>query len=418
MPKTLITPSASEIHPLIAFGQTLQDTAVEHFDTPLSYGPGEYSNWNFDSSRAICEGGIALEAGRLAFIYGLSEGNKTGYSRIAASTVAGAMLSMTLAGAMRGSPFEGATYTMVVLDKDDPSVPRDIKNGYGLHGPSVDGQDVLVVAGSVFSGMRFAAMADMLRQNGGEVKDAFALVDRSQGRAAANLGRIGIQYHSLYQMDEDTGQLWVSDNVPGDFDRIRPAESERVLEALLDIGFFKIKRSGEWTFAGGQTSNNKMDFEEAYRHPKVLKLILNSLERMAAPFKADLIVPVADGANQLGLLLGVHMGLDVVYLQKEKVGPGVKTFKYRSEEDQKLVEASNGLIIVEDVSNRRTSVNGVLQITSILDKARVAVSIADRGLPGETIELPIPEKSIVKVPLSNRITPEHELYRRAVLLNE
>ncbi len=414
MPTTVSNASEQEMHPLLEFGQLLQERGVEYFETPLKYSPGERLNWDFDSARALCRGDIMSRAGELAFRHGLSDSSP--YDIVAASTFAG----MSLGFAVNRVRASSAGLLIANLDKDsEPEGTMEyITKGYGLHGPEVEDKKVLLVAGSAYAGMRYATMAEMIREAGGEVTDAFALVDRSAERAHHNLGRIGIKYRSLYQMDDATGELWVSDSVRGDFDRIRPAEAARVLDALLDVGTFQVKESGFWQFAGGQHSNNKVDFEEAYRHPKVLRLILESLKRMALPYRPDLIVPVAEGANQLGLLLSVHMGLDIAYLEKDQIGPGIKTFKYRSEADHARIEQSEGLVIVEDISNRRTSVDGVLQLPEVRAKAKIALSILDRGLPGETIGLPIPEHSIVTYPLSNNIDHSHPLYSRAVKLKD
>lgn len=400
-------------HHLLRFGHQLQDLGVEHLpDELLKFSPGEYSNWNFDSARALNTGLMMLEAGRIAVLDGLY--NYQSFDAIASCTAAGAALSFGMGfDANRQISLNHAN-----LDQTDRPISQDPKSGYGLHGPAVDGREVIAVAGSGFTGLYLAQLIEMIRKNGGSVTDALVMVDRSQGRAVQNLGRIGVNYRYLYEMDEQTGELWPSYQLPGEFPRIKPADATQVLEAILDAGVFKIKRSGTWKFAGGQHSNNKLDMEEAYQDPRALRLIMQALGRLALPYDADLIVPVADGANQLGVLLGVHLDLPVAFLQKDKVEPGLKTFKYRTDKDKKLVERSKRLIVVEDVPNQLTSIHGVLQVLGIGERAIAALGVFNRGLPGKAIDLSIPLKAILNYPISNQVAPDHQLYGRAVMLSE
>lgn len=194
---------------------------------------------------------------------------------------------------------------------------------------------------------------------------------------------------------------------------ISTSEIEQARQDILTAGVWEL---GEYVFAGNNEANNKLEMERLLNQPEKAELVLNLLGGLAigSSFYPDAIWGVPNGGQEFAKVLGKRLKVPVVLLAKDKVNssPGEKRFKFRSDEDEAIVDAAQNMVAVEDVTTKLTSLDGALQNPKLAKKTNYIVAIWRRGTEVIERKLYVPILWIIEEPLPNIITPDHPFYQR------
>lgn len=178
-----------------SFSQTLALAGLEYRRDPFKLRGGNKSHWYFDGRQALSSGAVLAEAGSL--IIAKAEAAKIKFEVVAGMGVGGRALASAV------SVKKGVLLVHANEDKED----QDPLNGYGLHGAEVATKKTLAVDDVGTTGDSLETLITMIRQENGEVEGAVTLVDRGRGKVAARLGKLGVRYLSLFELNEDTGVI-------------------------------------------------------------------------------------------------------------------------------------------------------------------------------------------------------------------
>lgn len=168
--------------------QLLQMRAVLHGEFVLS--SGQRSSYYLDARLVTLSARGSRLIGRL-FVDELTVDppDAVGGMSVGADPI---VTAVTVTSAYDGSPIDGL-------------LVRKAAKGHGagrrVEGPIRDGMRVVVVEDTVTTGSSLLAAADAIREAGGRVSRAVALIDRQEG-AAARLRESGIDFHALYTSSE------------------------------------------------------------------------------------------------------------------------------------------------------------------------------------------------------------------------
>ena len=187
---------------LSRFSTALTKRAVEYSETEFELRAGGTSHWYVDHRVGLGNGYMIQKAGGLIVAKARDEGII--YSRVAGAGVGGWALAQATAWQAQEKFQKPIYWVMANLDKKDY---LDLKNGYGLHGGDVYLKHTLLVDDIGSTGSSLLELADMVRANRGIVEHAINVSDRSNGKVAEALAKIGVEYHYLLEFNEETGSL-------------------------------------------------------------------------------------------------------------------------------------------------------------------------------------------------------------------
>jgi orotate phosphoribosyltransferase len=128
--------------------------------------------------------------------------------------------------------------------------------------------------------------------------------------------------------------------------------------------------TGNFQFAGGDEANNKLDLERAQSIPELAGRITDRLCELAEPYQPTVLVGLPNGATGWAERMSEEMKLPVLYLKKELVVPGQKTFSLRSSHDRQYVDGKPDarLLVIEDAGSKLTSFRGALESVPYIGK--------------------------------------------------
>ncbi|HEX8227001.1 MAG TPA: phosphoribosyltransferase [Candidatus Saccharimonadales bacterium] len=154
----------------------------------------------------------------------------------------------------------------------------------------------------------------------------------------------------------------------------------------------------EGPHASGVASNNKLDFERLRMNPDVYWRFVAEASWRAREYRKlvscekTIIVPVPDGANVLGGHIARSVGLCCLKLRRGGQ-PGDIEFGSGARE---TLEKSDHVILFEDVTTTRGSLQRMLDIDQIGEKAKAVIVGWERGNPSERLSLgDIPLRAVV-----------------------
>jgi len=184
------------------FAKDLTPQAVKYKDEPFRLRGGDYSHWYVDHRHGLCSGPMIKRAARL--IIAKAKDKNIPYDRVAGAGIAGIGLAIdvVIVEALK-NPNKDLEWVIANLDKND----TDPENGYGLYGGDVEGRQVLLVDDIGSTGGSLLELGGLVRDKGGKVDHAINVSDRSDGRTAAALARVGIDYHYMLDFNESLGVL-------------------------------------------------------------------------------------------------------------------------------------------------------------------------------------------------------------------
>lgn len=117
------------------------------------------------------------------------------------------VVGMGIAGSALASGIGLNDFSVEMAWGNDKKDPTD-RYGYGLHGADVDGKRVWVVDDTATTGDSLVTLIEIVRDRGGIVEEADVLTDRSQGKAAEAVQKLGVNLHALLIFDEASGQVF------------------------------------------------------------------------------------------------------------------------------------------------------------------------------------------------------------------
>jgi hypothetical protein len=101
-----------------------------------------------------------------------------------------------------------------------------------------------------------------------------------------------------------------------------------------------------------------------------------------------------------------------VYLKKESVKDGAKSFVYASRYDVKTAQHAERIVGIKDITTELTSVAGILEVPDLEEKTKAIVSLWRRGTSEVEKPLGVGVNWIIEEEVPNIITPEHLFYQR------
>lgn len=202
-----------------------------------------------------------------------------------------------------------------------------------------------------------------------------------------------------------------------------------------DYLFEKSLEEGIWevgvgrVFASGDNANNKVDWDQLYifdedknfpSHPSNFllspagKLIVEALVEAVDSYSPDLLMGVPSGGQRYAKSVARVLGIEVALLKKvPSLEPGQKKFDYQTSHSQDLVEQSRRLAIIEDVTNKNTSLGGVLRVPGVSEKAVLLQAIQRRDDGTNESELPLQVNWLIDAwPMPNIMTRDDPTYQR------
>lgn len=184
----------AELQRIEAFVDAFSPLAVRCEATPFNLRSGITSHWYIESNVGLAPGKILDEA--TALLIESAKAKERRYDVVAGMGMGG----RALANAIKVS--EGVPG--VELNEDESPGQR---YGYGLHGAEVENKIVWLVDDVSMSGNSLIKSLGMIRGRGGEVRFASALADRSGGKVAIVLGKLGVEFNTLLTFSERDGLL-------------------------------------------------------------------------------------------------------------------------------------------------------------------------------------------------------------------
>lgn len=188
------------------------------------------------------------------------------------------------------------------------------------------------------------------------------------------------------------------------------SEAQPILDAFFACGGWEL---GNFTFASGQTANNKLDMEKLLVHRTRRKKVIVPLTDNVVEHSPQAVWGVPRGGQMAARHVANLLGIGFIQLRKDSKHhvPGAKNFIFANPESEALARDCDRLVGIEDVTTEMTSLCGALQLP-LLDEHTLAIeSIWRRG--GEGVERPIdkPMRWLIERPLPNHITIYHPFYR-------
>lgn len=158
--------------------------------------------------------------------------------------------------------------------------------------------------------------------------------------------------------------------------------SERFREALLYAGFGRY----DDLHASGEHANNKLSlgYDELSGSHELCGRIVYGLSGLAAVYKPDLLLSVPSGPDEYARRMGRFMGVRVLVPYKD---PETKEISV-DEDSEKVIEASETIVLVEDVPNSHTNTRKVLALQGVEERVVALAGIWDRGNPSTRKTLP------------------------------
>jgi len=162
-------------------------------------------------------------------------------------------------------------------------------------------------------------------------------------------------------------------------------------------------------FAGSQRANNKFDAEPLQWHKLLRPLVADAVAALGMLYKPDMVVPMPNGANWLGLDVAYLLGTALLLLCKnEETGE----ISYQPGGQQQL-ETAKRVLYVEDVPNRRSTTIKALALPGMAERVVAEVAILDRGMPDEKLPLQIPVKAMFVEPIPAMLPKNSPYWRYA-----
>jgi orotate phosphoribosyltransferase len=174
-------------------------------------------------------------------------------------------------------------------------------------------------------------------------------------------------------------------------------------QQLLQIGFQRC--DPPITFADGQTANNKLElsYDAVRQHDDVYQRVIVGLFQLARPYKPDFIVGIPNGATEYALQVAIMLDVHQIMLDKDD---DTKALSYASTIDYQKVQGLQRGILVEDVINRRSSLERAMRLPDMAAKIVGVIGVFDRGLMAERRSLNVPVQCIATMPIPAQLSTE------------
>lgn len=186
---------------LVEFSTELASKGLIYSEKPfLLHSDGE-SHWIVD-----CKSGLSNHRSlKNMAILMVSAATKTGidYERVAGVGLGGEMVAFSMGLGSMYAGISASVFTYLSAEKEIPS----LRDALLRRRMTNEGKKVLAVDDVVNTGNSLIELVDVLNEDGASVEGVGAIVDRSDGRAAAMFKDMGLPYFSLLEFNESTASL-------------------------------------------------------------------------------------------------------------------------------------------------------------------------------------------------------------------
>jgi len=176
----------------VGFFENPKSALIEHLrthavrtDGPFVLRSGEESDWYIDARQTTFSGAGAIAVGEAVLAEVPSDVTAVGGMTMGADPIA---FATVVVAETSGRPMRAFS-----IRKE----AKDHGTGGRLVGPITSGDRVVALEDTTTTGSALAEAIDALRAEGIEVVKAVALVDRSDGVAAARIAQLGIPYVAI-----------------------------------------------------------------------------------------------------------------------------------------------------------------------------------------------------------------------------
>ena len=201
---------------------------------------------------------------------------------------------------------------------------------------------------------------------------------------------------------------------------------ELLFQRSLEEGIWEVNVDA--VFASGDRANNKVDWSKLFLLDEDLndvndplnfalspagELIVGTLVEVTDEFAPDLLIGVPSGGQRFATAVARVLGIQVARLKKVASQPGQKNFAFEDLYSQTLVEDSNRVAIIEDVTTKNTSLAGVLRVPGVSQKELHLQAIQRRDDGSNELVLPFAVNWLIdKWPIPNVISSDNPTYKK------
>ena len=180
------------------------------------------------------------------------------------------------------------------------------------------------------------------------------------------------------------------------------ARITKIEQGIIDAGALRI---AEFTTHGGESANYRVEMEdilgEDSSHRELRGMIVDRLARKLEPYEPEVIIPIPEGANHLGAMIALRLGVRVVYLAwRDKAA---RQFQYRDQHNRIVVNRAVRVALIDDVYTSGLSLEEAAEFTELDGKQVVGGIVFDRSASKVRKASPYPIESVVSRHLPLRV---------------
>lgn len=126
-----------------------------------------------------------------------------------------------------------------------------------------------------------------------------------------------------------------------------------------------ILECGEYTLASGAAATRKLNWDNISRDSDTYWDVVHEMGELVSGFDPDVIVPVPEGANELGTDVGDFLNLPVVYLGREANSRRI----FVDDDTRQMLDEYDQAMLIDDIF---TTGSSLLRATRAIHRGRVA----------------------------------------------
>ncbi|MDO8591764.1 MAG: hypothetical protein Q7R60_02460 [bacterium] len=156
---------------------------------------------------------------------------------------------------------------------------------------------------------------------------------------------------------------------------------------------------GEFTAHNGEQGDCKVVLDDLLdygndQHAVLRNKVEDLLVRKLTPFEPEILIPMPEGANSLGLALARKLGARAILLEWEDKEAGI--LKFKDQHERIVVCLANRAALIDDVKRRESTFEQAIESIGLGSKDLVSAVVWDRSDPKHPSSLGITGVSVVK----------------------
>ena len=153
----------------------------------------------------------------------------------------------------------------------------------------------------------------------------------------------------------------------------------KIEQAIRDTGAIQY---GEFTAHNGEQGNCKVVLDELLNnelHASLRGEVVKSLARKLKPFEPEILIPMPEGANILGMLLARELGARAVLLEWQDKTDG--QLKFKDQHERIVICSAERIALIDDVRRTDSTFSQAIKSIELGGKNLVSGVIFDRSDP-------------------------------------